>query len=564
LALVDTAADTGDLPGLGCADAVDLAGGAPIPSTVPGDDGPATSIASSTTVIGTTTTSSSTTTTVAGDTTGPTVQITLDTEVLDVCAVLTAKVVVDDPTLPLSIISVRATWTAGGERSAKGFHPQENASGNRFTLTITKAESGLSSGFGAAHRHRLARDGLNNRTTATVPITLPRELLTMGYYTRMSRKVVVGVPLTALLLVAPPAGSPAISPSTAPATSFVAVGAAPPPTWRRPCRSPRCLRRSSPRSSIRQRSSGCAVGKRSTCRPAPSSTFPIAQGRTAGPSTPSPRRDHPGGARADRNRPARAGRPATNDPETPTHRRPARPRRPSPQGTVDACVLVPDTCDGARHGARPAGSHHRRADGAARVHTDHRVRRSCCAVQRHRAPPCPTRAVPATRPTLAVVVNQPSTIAISGTWADGSPMDKLTLVTSPAHDEEWRQTWDQQRVQRDILACITLGLDDVRTHASNGIAELQADVLAISATGRAQSAGHAVLNIPVAADRLFADGVAFSDVGERPQPMACCITVHLRVLHRCSPRGSPHAGTARVRATCWWKSADCAAGRATS
>ncbi|MDO8391571.1 MAG: hypothetical protein Q7V57_13910 [Actinomycetota bacterium] len=172
LALVNTAADTGDLPELGCADAVDLAGGAPTETTTATDEGSTTTVVSTVPLDSTTTSSSSTTTTIVADTTGPTVQITLDADVLSVCATLTAKVVVDDPTLPLSIISVRATWTTGGVEREKGFTRKENVSGNQFTLTISKAESGLSSGSVPLTVIVLARDGLNNRTTATLTIIL--------------------------------------------------------------------------------------------------------------------------------------------------------------------------------------------------------------------------------------------------------------------------------------------------------------------------------------------------------------------------------------------------------
>lgn len=172
LALVDTAADAGDLPELGCADAVDLAGGAPTESTAPTPEGGSTTTIGATVPLdSTTTSSSSTTTTIVGDTTGPTVQITLDAEVLNVCATLTASVVIDDPTLPMSIISVRATWTAGGVEREEGF-TRLNVSGNKYALSISKAESGLSSGSVPLTVIVLARDGLNNRTEQPKQIVL--------------------------------------------------------------------------------------------------------------------------------------------------------------------------------------------------------------------------------------------------------------------------------------------------------------------------------------------------------------------------------------------------------
>lgn len=123
---------------------------------------------------------------------------------------------------------------------------------------------------------------------------------------------------------------------------------------------------------------------------------------------------------------------------------------------------------------------------------------------------------PATRPTVAVFVNQPSTLALTGTWADGSELPKVTMITSPAHDAEWQRSWEQDRVQRNIIACITLPLDDVRAHADGGVAELTADVLAISATGRADATAQVTLNIPTDGDDpLFAERLTIANRGEQ-------------------------------------------------
>ena len=174
MALVSTGADTGDLPELGCADAVDLAGGAPTESTaIPTDDSTPTSISGSTTTIGSTTTSTSTTTTVAGDTTGPTVTLTPSRDFLVLtppggeCGTLLVTAVVDDPTLPLSIVSAQATWSVKGVEHEQALV----VSGYKFTLTVDKA-SGPPSGSVPLTITIIIRDGLNNRTTATLPITL--------------------------------------------------------------------------------------------------------------------------------------------------------------------------------------------------------------------------------------------------------------------------------------------------------------------------------------------------------------------------------------------------------
>ena len=123
---------------------------------------------------------------------------------------------------------------------------------------------------------------------------------------------------------------------------------------------------------------------------------------------------------------------------------------------------------------------------------------------------------PATRPTVAVLVNQPSTLALTGSWADGTPLPKTTMVTLAAHDAEWQRAWAQDGVQRDIIACLTLPLDDVRAHATAGVAELRTEVLAISATGRADVSGQVTLHVPTdGEDPLFAERLVVANRGEQ-------------------------------------------------
>ena len=140
---------------------------------------------------------------------------------------------------------------------------------------------------------------------------------------------------------------------------------------------------------------------------------------------------------------------------------------------------------------------------------------------------------PAARPTVAVIVNQPSTLALTGRWADGAELAKATMITSTAHDAEWQQAWDDGQ-QRRIIACITLPLDEVRAHATGGVALLQAEVLAISATGRAQTASQVTLHIPIdGEDALYADRVTVADRGEQRHPdgvLYPTVHVHYAVL----------------------------------
>ncbi len=123
---------------------------------------------------------------------------------------------------------------------------------------------------------------------------------------------------------------------------------------------------------------------------------------------------------------------------------------------------------------------------------------------------------PAVRPTVAVVVNQPSSIALTGTWADGEPLEKVTMVTSSEFDQQWRTAWETEGVQHTLLACLTLPLDLVRTHASAGRADLAASLLGISSEGRAESGGPLTVTMPLdGEDPPFVDQVVFGSLGEQ-------------------------------------------------
>jgi hypothetical protein len=172
---------------------------------------------------------------------------------------------------------------------------------------------------------------------------------------------------------------------------------------------------------------------------------------------------------------------------------------------------------------------------------------------------------PATRPTVAVVTNQPSTIALSGTWSDGQPLDKLTMVTSTDFDDQWQQQWDGQGVQGLLVACITLPLDTVRAHAAAGRALLDATVLGISATGRVELGGGVSLSIPLdGEDPPFVDQLSVTSLGELRQAdgtLAPTVHVHYAVVsdNIIPPAGQLNQRTAKVYGShAFVENADCA------
>jgi hypothetical protein len=136
---------------------------------------------------------------------------------------------------------------------------------------------------------------------------------------------------------------------------------------------------------------------------------------------------------------------------------------------------------------------------------------------------------PQVRPTVAVVVNQPSSIALTGTWADGTPLEKLTMVTSSAFDDQWQTQWDTGAVQGSLLQCLTLPLDEVRAHATAGRAVLDAKLLAISKGGRAELGGRLTLSIPLDGDDPpFVDALGIGSLGEQRRDDGTLVpTVHV-------------------------------------
>lgn len=141
LAMVDTAADAGDLPQLTCdASATTTETTVGVTTTT----APLVTDTSSTTTSSTTTsTSIATTTTVSSDVTPPTVTLTANRAYFYVPPVgaaclgedqLDVTVAIVDPTFPLSVRSIQATWMSpSGVAQTAGLTP---IGGNRFRLQI--------------------------------------------------------------------------------------------------------------------------------------------------------------------------------------------------------------------------------------------------------------------------------------------------------------------------------------------------------------------------------------------------------------------------------------------
>lgn len=141
LAAIDTNATKGELPTLSCAAAAELTGEAPPTTAPPTSVGTASTVvlATSTTVVETTSTTS---TTIPFDTFPPTVTVTADRAHLyvqsavppcDLESSLIVTIVVADPSVPLSIRSIVATWTTPAGVQTSGLSP---IGGNRFQLVV--------------------------------------------------------------------------------------------------------------------------------------------------------------------------------------------------------------------------------------------------------------------------------------------------------------------------------------------------------------------------------------------------------------------------------------------
>ncbi|MCB0982607.1 MAG: hypothetical protein KDB17_18440 [Ilumatobacter sp.] len=126
---------------------------------------------------------------------------------------------------------------------------------------------------------------------------------------------------------------------------------------------------------------------------------------------------------------------------------------------------------------------------------------------------------PATRPTVAVLVNQPASLALTGTWADGTPIDKTTMLTLPDHQHQWQEQWDAGGGQGRILACLTFPLEVARAHAVGGRAGMNAQIVAISTNGNTEITGALTLEVPLDGDDSpFVESLSVRGLGEQLAP----------------------------------------------
>lgn len=178
LALIHTSTSPGSLPQLTCSQAEVTA------TTLPdGDSGPSTTLGqgvASTVVLESTTTESSTTSstssTLPSDLEPPLVTVTTDRPYLYVlterapCSletVMEATIVVADPTLPVTIRSIVATWDSPAGPQTANLVP---VAGNRFSLQI--AENGPPSGETPLTLTATASDGAGNVGVGLVVVSL--------------------------------------------------------------------------------------------------------------------------------------------------------------------------------------------------------------------------------------------------------------------------------------------------------------------------------------------------------------------------------------------------------
>ena len=178
LALVATAASAGDLPQLTCGQVVATATTTPTVITTTTPTSPSASTSSPVVLATSTSTSStsSTSTTIATDKVPPTVTVSTDRAYLYVRSQiapcnsedsLVVSIVVADPTVPLSIRSIVATWNAPDGPQTANLVP---VGGNRFSLEV--AANGPAAGETPLTLTATGSDGAGNVGTGQTVVSL--------------------------------------------------------------------------------------------------------------------------------------------------------------------------------------------------------------------------------------------------------------------------------------------------------------------------------------------------------------------------------------------------------
>lgn len=174
LAMIDTAATTRDLPEVRCGGAMPTT--ATVPTTLPTATVPGVTTTTLATTVTSTTSTTAPTTTLPSDTTPPTVTVTANRSYLYVvtpiapCSAeddLEVTITVADPSLPVSIRSIVATWDVPSGPQTANLSP---VGGTRFRLEVPS--NGPLAGETPLTLTATASDGVGNVGTGTLVVAL--------------------------------------------------------------------------------------------------------------------------------------------------------------------------------------------------------------------------------------------------------------------------------------------------------------------------------------------------------------------------------------------------------
>ncbi len=121
---------------------------------------------------------------------------------------------------------------------------------------------------------------------------------------------------------------------------------------------------------------------------------------------------------------------------------------------------------------------------------------------------------PSQRPTVAVLVNAPVDLRLTGTWADGSTIEPLPMHISEDHISRWQADVDGNKGQGTLIACATLPRAIVEAHAEGRIAPLQANVEVVAGEASYSTGARVELNVPANADQIALATPRITSLGE--------------------------------------------------